>query len=221
MLCPYCLKVIHFRPYDLLPVNPPVPEVKGLGAFGVGACPSCGGTILITSHLLPAKRGVEPTDEEYSGAIIWPRRRARKPIPPEVPHGFAGEYSQAVAILEDSPMASAALSRRIIQRVLREVHGVSMPNLQQEIDEFIRSKRPPAYLENALHAARQVGNLAAHPTREIATGEIMEVEPGEAEWLIEVVELLFDFSFVQPEQLTQRKAALNARLAAAGKNPIP
>ncbi|QEH32906.1 hypothetical protein OJF2_13910 [Aquisphaera giovannonii] len=72
-----------------------------------------------------------------------------------------------------------------------------------------------------MHAARQVGNLAAHPTREIATGEIMEVEPGEAEWLIEVVELLFDFSFVQPEQLTQRKAALNARLAAAGKNPIP
>jgi hypothetical protein len=36
--------------------------------------------------------------------------------------------------------------------------------------------------------------------KKTATGQIGEVEQGEAEWLIEVLESLFDFSFVQLER---------------------
>jgi hypothetical protein len=43
------------------------------------------------------------------------------------------------------------------------------------------------------------------------------VEPGEAEWNLDVLEALFDFYFVQPELLKKKRAALDAKLAEAGK----
>ena len=46
---------------------------------------------------------------------------------------------------------------------------------------------------------------------------IVEVEPGEADWLLDVLEALFDFAFVQPKRLEERKRMLNAKLKALGK----
>jgi len=43
------------------------------------------------------------------------------------------------------------------------------------------------------------------------------VEPGEAEWILEVVGSLFDFVFVQPAKLEQRRASLNQKLQDMGK----
>ena len=48
----------------------------------------------------------------------------------------------------------------------------------------------------------------------------MEVEPGEAEWNLDVLEALFDFYFVQPSILQAKLAALNAKLKEAGKPPV-
>jgi hypothetical protein len=52
------------------------------------------------------------------------------------------------------------------------------------------------------------------------TGEIIDVEPGEAEWLLNVLEGLFDHYFVQPAILAAKKDALNKKLADAGKPPM-
>lgn len=43
---------------------------------------------------------------------------------------------------------------------------------------------------------------------------------GEAEWLLDVLEALFDFYFVQPATLRAKKDALNKKLKEAGKPPI-
>jgi hypothetical protein len=45
------------------------------------------------------------------------------------------------------------------------------------------------------------------------------VEPGEAEWCLEILEEMFDHYYVKPEQAKARKAALDAKLLAAGKPP--
>ena len=37
------------------------------------------------------------------------------------------------------------------------------------------------------------------------TGEIVEVEPSEAEWKLDVIEMLFDFLFVQPKKLNRKE----------------
>ena len=54
-------------------------------------------------------------------------------------------------------------------------------NLAQEIDAFIQLKDVPSYLSDAVDAIRNVGNFAAHPLKDTSTGEIVDVEPGEAE----------------------------------------
>jgi len=59
---------------------------------------------------------------------------------------------------------------------------------------------------DALHHIRIIGNFAAHPEKTVNTGAIVDVEPGEAEWTLDVLESLFDFNFVRPAQLAARKA---------------
>jgi hypothetical protein len=53
------------------------------------------------------------------------------------------------------------------------------------------------------------------------TGSIVDVEPGEAEWNLEVVEMLFDFCFVQPALAAKRKADLDQKLKDIGKGKKP
>jgi len=50
-----------------------------------------------------------------------------------------------------------------------------------------------------------------------STGEVLEVEPGEAEWLLDVLEGLFGFYFVEPGALDDKRRQLNAKLKDAGK----
>ncbi|MCC6569264.1 MAG: DUF4145 domain-containing protein [Anaerolineales bacterium] len=93
-------------------------------------------------------------------------------------------------------------------------------NLDKEIEEFISLKDLPSYISEAVDAIRNIGNFAAHPIKNTNTGEIVDVEPGEAEWLLEVLIALLDFSFVQPEKLRKRKEELNKKLETVGKQPM-
>jgi Domain of unknown function (DUF4145) len=104
-----------------------------------------------------------------------------------------------------------------LQSVLRDEFKIKHASLAQEIEEFIQRKDVPSYLTEAVDAVRNIGNFAAHPLKDTNTGEMVEVEPGEAEWLLEVNESLFDFAFVQPKRLEERKKNLNAKLSAMGK----
>ncbi len=73
------------------------------------------------------------------------------------------------------------------------------------------------YMGEQLDAVRVIGNFAAHPIKSKSTGEIVEVEPGEAEWNLDVLDLLFNFYFVQPEGIKNKRKALDKKLADAGK----
>jgi len=152
---------------------------------------------------------------------IYPKEgTARKPAPSVVPNPLQEDYNEACLVIADSPKASAALSRRCLQNILRDYAKVKPQNLNNEIDEVIASKQLPTHLSNDLHAIRAVGNFAAHPTKDTSTGEIVAVEPGEAEWLLDLLEGLFDFYFVAPDETQKRRDALNAKLKAVGKPTI-
>jgi hypothetical protein len=75
----------------------------------------------------------------------------------------------------------------------------------------------PSIIAEAVDAVRQVGNFAAHPMKDINTGAIVQVEPGEAEWSLDVLRGLFDYFFIQPARLQRRKNELNNKLQALGK----
>ena len=54
---------------------------------------------------------------------------------------------------------------------------------------------------------------------DITTLQVIPVEEGEAEWCLDILEEMFDHYHVKPKQAAERKAALDAKLAAAGKAP--
>jgi hypothetical protein len=153
-------------------------------------------------------------DREF---FCYPKAPSRAPLPSEVPSPYADDYSEACLTLADSPKASAALSRRCLQQILRDKAGVKSGNLADEIQQVIDSGKVPSHISVSLDAIRNIGNFAAHPIKSKASGEIIDVEPGEAEWNLDVLETLFDFYFVQPELVKKKRAALDAKLSAAGK----
>jgi hypothetical protein len=51
----------------------------------------------------------------------------------------------------------------------------------------------------------------------VEAGEIIDVVPGEAEWNLDVLDMLFDFYYVQPSKSREKKKALDEKLASAGK----
>jgi len=171
-------------------------------------CPSCGRRFAV---LLRFKDGVPATE------LFYPKATLRGPLSADVPAEFGRDYMEACLVFGDSPKASAALSRRCLQLLLRQKAGVKPQDLSREIDELLASKQLPAHLAEAVDAIRAVGNFAAHPIKSTSTGSIVDVEPVEAEWLLDVLEGLFDFYFVLPAATQRKKDAVNKKLADAGK----
>lgn len=148
---------------------------------------------------------------------VYPRVGARAKAPPEVDPAIAEDFNEASLVIGDSPKAAAALGRRCLQHVLRENAGVKKANLSKEIQQVLDEDRVPGYLANSLDAVRNIGNFASHPIKSEHSGEVVQVEPGEAEWILDTLETLFDFFYVQPAVIARKRAALNEKLKDAGK----
>lgn len=216
MKCPNCSNSIHFEPYGAAAFLFEEEEDRGFDVVA-GLCPSCGELIALyrEGNALETTHRIIITDVDTE-EVIYPRA-ATRPVDAEVPDRYSESFKEAASVMSLSPKASAALSRRLLQEILREEVKVAPANLSKEIEEFIAAKDTPGYLATAVDAVRNVGNFAAHPLKDTNTGEIVDVEPGEAEWLLEVVESLFDFVFVQPARLESRKQELNEKLKRLGK----
>jgi hypothetical protein len=211
MKCPHCLESFHGDPTLMWQTS----DIDGLWGISQVKCPACSRRILYLDYV-NANAIFKTHKDAESSTLVRPKGTIR-PISPEVPEQFAEDYREACVVLPDSPKASAALSRRCLQYLLREVAKVKKSDLADEIQQVIDSGKLPSHIAEAIDAIRNIGNFAAHPTKSKSTGEIVPVEPGEAEWNLEVLESLFDFYFVQPAVLKKKKEALNQKLKDAGK----
>ena len=71
---------------------------------------------------------------------------------------------------------------------------VEHPNdLAKAIREVVNNPAIPSDVSASLDAIRNIGNFSAHANKSVNTGEIVAVEPGEAEWCLDTLEILFDF----------------------------
>ena len=77
-------------------------------------------------------------------------------MPPQVPSKFAEDYREACLVLDDSPKASAALSRRCLQYILQEKAGVKHENLAKEIQEIINNNAIGNYRRLLIRWERKV-----------------------------------------------------------------
>jgi len=225
MKCPHCLVEFHAK-VEWLNLGK---DKEGNWAIEKYPCPNpdCGKFIvyLVQGDVVysqPASGGkyfshIHPINKRF---LVNPKGSNRAPVPPEVPLDFTEDYTEACLVLPDSPKASAALSRRCLQHILREKAGVKPSNLADEIQEVLDKNLLPSYIADIVDAVRNVGNFAAHPTKSKQTGEIIDVEDGEAELNLDVIEALFDFYFVNPALIAKKKAAINQKLQDAGKPPM-
>ncbi len=221
MVCPHCLVAIHegSNHIKLTELRDHKGSLENWVAY-TQVCPSCSQDIIWLGlrEFIRGQSGHTQTGEQKF--IAWPKRTTRRPVAPEVPKEYADDYSEACLTLENSPKASAALSRRCLQNLLRNIAKVKPGTLEQEIQEAIDSKGLPTYLIESIDAVRSIGNFSAHPMKSQRTGEIIEVESGEAEWSLDALEAFFDFYFVQPKAIAKKRDALNAKLSEAGKPPL-
>lgn len=210
MKCPHCLTAFHDN-VDRIDIGE---DKYSFWIILKRVCPECGRYILSLLEHYDRSGGKYKSYREF---FCYPKAPNRMPLPQEVPERYASDYQEACLTLVDSPKASAALSRRCLQHLLREEAKVKHGSLADEIQQVLDAAKLPSHLLDSLDAVRNIGNFAAHPIKSKSSGEIIDVEPGEAEWNLDVLESLFDYFFVQPALLKKKRDALNLKLKEAGK----
>lgn len=128
-------------------------------------------------------------------------------MPPAVEQenpALAADFRDASAVFPISQKASAALSRQCLQAILVDKGGATKRDLADQIDEVL--DKLPTHLAANVDAIRHVGNFAAHPIKSKSTGEIADVEEGEAEWCLDVLEQLFDH-YVAPAVAAEKRGS--------------
>jgi len=106
-----------------------------------------------------------------------------------------------------SPMAAAVLARRCLQHVIRAKLGIEKDNLFQEISEAATREELSMPTRKALDHVRHFGNWGAHPVQDQAS-QIIEVTPEEAEYTLQVLELLFEDLYVKPLKIATMAAKI-------------
>ena len=103
-----------------------------------------------------------------------------------IPDAIIADYEEACLIRNQSPKASATLSRRCLQGIIRDFWGVSKGRLIDEINA-IQDRIDPITWQ-AIDSVRSIGNIGAHMEKDINL--IIDVEPQEAQLLIGLLEIL-------------------------------
>lgn len=143
--------------------------------------------------------GMEKKGEVTNQWRLIPSSMA-KPFPLYIPKQILQDYEEACRIVDASPKASATLSRRCLQGMIRDFWKITKPNLKQEIDEL--SGRIEEETWKAIDAIRTIGNIGAHMEKDVNI--IVDVEPGEAEKLIWLIELLLRDWYVRKHEREER-----------------
>lgn len=209
MRCPHCGTGIYFegerRVYRSNGDSSPILGYE----ITQGLCPACEELIVLMRSgeyrwIDDQAEILNPIEEQF----LYPKY-PRRIIDAIVPENYRNLFDEAIAVLSASPKASAALSRRLLQQLLREEFKIQLGtnvNLDEEIREFYKLTDVPSDLKAHVDEIRQIGNWAAHPIKYRSTGEIVDVEPQEAEWLLDILEDILDFRFVQPKLGRERQA---------------
>jgi hypothetical protein len=138
-----------------------------------------------------------------------------KPQPNCIPQPIRDDYYEACSIRDLSPKASATIIRRCLQGMIRDFCGISKKRLIDEINELRErvhnGNAPPGVQPDnveAIDIVRKIGNIGAHMEADINV--IVEVDPDEAQTLIDLTETLFSDWYVAREARAQQMSKLKS-----------
>lgn len=203
MICPHCgIGVsIDFEPsYYQIPSEHS--ENKGGFCIETGFCPECNGFIAVVQkgNKLYENNNQQWLEETLPKEFMYPKFPSSTILDNSIPEDYQKNFREAEQILPISPKASATLSRYLLQMILHKQLNIKKRNLEEEINAFSDMTNIPSNLVTMLHVLRKVANFGAHPKKSTNSNEIVEVEAGEAEIMLDVIRDTFDFVFVKPKQ---------------------
>ena len=204
--CPHCQQHATIREEDFASesVNAKESQRNWNATMAFITCPNkaCGKAALFCDLYLGF---YDKTGILYSERInrwqLFPPLNAKQ-FPDFVPQPIRDDYAEACLIRDLSPKSAATLARRCLQGMIRDFWQVTKSNLAQEI-AAIESKVDADTLE-AINTVREFGNIGAHMEKEV--DRVIDIEPGEAEQLIWLVESLITDWYVARAERQKRLA---------------
>jgi hypothetical protein len=165
----------------------------------------------LTADLFESERATHPHVHEKvvkklnTWSLVPPA--ATRTFPEYVPVAIREDYREACLIRDLSPKASATLSRRCLQGILRDFWKVKPGRLFDEIAQI--KDKVDSITWDAIEAVRKLGNIGAHMEKDIDV--IVEVDPNEANLLIGLVETLIkDWYVARADRLARMGAVIEA-----------
>lgn len=141
---------------------------------------------------------------EYEWKLL-PESSAKE-FPDYIPNVILSDYREACRIASLSPKASATLARRCLQGMIRDFWGISKNRLKDEVDALEGKVAPETW--DAIDSVRKIGNIGAHMEADINV--IVDVDSGEAELLIDLIETLLSDWYVARHNREERMAKVKA-----------
>lgn len=142
-------------------------------------CPNCGEFTISAKGL---GRCVKNISSQLRPASL------AKQFPNYIPEAIRQDYEEACAIVNLSPKASATLSRRCLQGMIRDFWGIKETNLSKAIGEL--EDKIPATQWRVIDGVRRIGNIGAHMEKDINL--IVDIDSDEAQKLIKLIEHLLE-----------------------------
>ena len=216
--CPYCNQVTTITEPNYSKssarINTQASEFKyvRLGHTAI-ACPNTECKKLYLEVRLSKEAEYSPAEAELINSWNLLPQSLAKPQPDYIPKALREDYYEACAVLPHSPKASATLSRRCLQGIVRdfwdipEKHqgnlGASLNYIQEKVDPDIW---------DGIQTIRSVGDIGAHMEKDV--NFVVDVEVDEAELLIELIEMLLSEWYVSRQK---RKVRAEQAKALASK----
>jgi hypothetical protein len=142
----------------------------------------------------------------------WPPLSSRPRLSDDVPAEYADDYHAACRVLSISPESSAALARRLLQRVLRDQADAGEGGLLDQIRAATSGASLPPFLKQALEAYSRLADFQSNRNKSASPDALAPVEPLEAEWLLDVLQPMLDLYFAQPARLRRKQALVEEAL---------
>lgn len=142
-------------------------------------CPNCGQYTIKATGIGKDVKDVHVPIRPISSA---------KQFPLYIPEAIRQDYEEACAIVTLSPKASATLSRRCLQGMIRDFWDIKESNLSKAIEQLEGKIPVPQW--NVINGVRRIGNIGAHMEKDINL--IIDIDPDEAQKLIKLIEHLLE-----------------------------
>jgi len=221
--CPHCERAVtiteerYSTETHILYIDNSVGRMTLRSRFIVCPNPECK-KFTLTAELYESERTPPPRSQERlirklnTWSLIPPS--SSKQFPDYIPAAIRDDYKEACLIKDLSPKASATLSRRCLQGILRDFWKVKPGRLVDEIKQI--KDRVDSMTWDAIESVRKLGNIGAHMEKDIDV--IVDVDSDEATLLIGLVETLLKEWYVARAEREKRMGAVIAA-AASKKGP--